>query len=359
VNSYDDWSPLEEVIVGTPFHLSYSDDVSFRLFFWNALRMRANAGAQGPWAIWGDSEFEIRLRDEMAEDTAALVAILSSEGVTVRTPDARKEAAKISTPDWVADMGHSVMPRDLFVVIGSEIIETAPMVRSRYLESHLYKTLFTEYFNAGAMWSVAPASHLLPENFDYSYVLEHGYEQAVPAEKSYEIMFDGAQILRLGRDLLFNCSTENHRMGLTWLRRHLGDNFRIHEVGLADNHIDAKIVALRPGVLLLHRNVQIEQLPEFLRSWKVIPYSPPPRHGAKDETGGRPVLASSLLGMNVLSLDEDRLLVEETQKQLLDDLVGAGFTPIPCRWRHGRLIGGGFHCMTLDIRRRGGLEDYA
>jgi glycine amidinotransferase len=63
--------------------------------------------------------------------------------------------------------------------------------------------------------------------------------------------------------------------------------------------------------------------------------------------------------MNVLSVDEERVMVDDQEPELIAELERRGFTPIPCRWRHGRLIGGGFHCMTLDVRRNGDLEDYA
>src|ERR1700722_13598341 len=33
VSSHDEWSPLREVVVGTPYHLDYHEDASFRLFF--------------------------------------------------------------------------------------------------------------------------------------------------------------------------------------------------------------------------------------------------------------------------------------------------------------------------------------
>jgi glycine amidinotransferase len=359
VNSHNGWSPLEEVILGTPYHFGYDSDVSFQLFFWNALRMKVNPGTDGPWAISAGSPFEQQLHEEMAEDTAGLADLLRQEGITVRQLTAPAQPAGIRTPGWAAALEHAMMPRDMLLVVGDEIIETAPMVRSRYQETYLYKDLLTEYFNDGARWSAVPPSRLLPESFDYSYVLEHGYTGPVPDDPHYEIMFDGAQILRLGRDLIFNCSTENHRMGRVWLQRHLGDDYRVHEINIADNHIDAQIAALRPGVLLMHRNVRLDQFPEFVRTWKVIPYSPPPEHAVAGSSGGRPVLASRLLGMNVLSLDEDRVLVQDTQAGLIRDLEAAGFTPVPCRWRHGRLIGGGFHCMTLDVRRRSTLEDYS
>jgi hypothetical protein len=67
---------------------------------------------------------------------------------------------------------------------------------------------------------------------------------------SGKIMFDGAQVFRLGRDLVFNVSTENHRIGARWLARHLGDDYTVHVIEIGDNHIDAKILPLRPGTHL-------------------------------------------------------------------------------------------------------------
>src|SRR5439155_4046781 len=123
--------------------------------------------------------------------------------------------------------------------------------------------LFVEYFAQGAKWTVAPRSRLRPDNFDYGYALDHGYNGPIPENPCYEMMFDGAQTVRIGRDILFNCSTENHRMGLRWLARHLGPDYRVHEINVVDNHVDTRVVPLRPGTLLLHDVVELTDLPEF------------------------------------------------------------------------------------------------
>jgi glycine amidinotransferase len=247
-------------------------------------------------------------------------------------------------------MGHALMPRDLFTVIGDEIIETSPSVRARYFEGDLYKELFTEYFNRGARWTLAPRSRLLDRNFDFSYALRHGFDGDVPADSFYELMFDGAQILRFGQDLIFNAATENHRMGARWLSRHLDGRNRVHVVEIADNHIDAELLPLRPGTLLMHESVAPESLPAPLNKWDAIRYEwlDKPIEIAED---GVPFLASQSIGMNVLSLDEQHVVVQDIQVPLIRDLERNGFTPIPSRWRHGRSLGGGFHCVTLDIRR--------
>ena len=172
-------------------------------------------------------------------------------------------------------------------------------------------------------------------------------------------MFNGAQILRLGRDLIFNCSTENHRLGQLWLENHLrasGEEYRIHEINIADNHIDAKLVALRPGLLLVHRGLNINLLPKFIRSWDKIWYDPVDlAHSENQETLA---LASESIGMNLLSLSPDKVMLQNGQEPLMRQLAKHGIDSVPVPWRHGQLLGGGMHCMSLDIRRWGHLEDY-
>ena len=349
VNSHEGWSRLEEVIVGIPYHLDYHDDVSFKLFF------HENLKEQGGKLPDGTAPSK-RVQEESMEDRDGLVGILETEGVIVKGPQVVTEIKEISTPFWSAPLNHALMPRDLFIVVGNEIIECSPQVRARKFEPELYREVFTEYFSKGAKWTVAPASRLLDANFDYRYALEHGYEPPPVEESFYEIMFDGAQIMRLGRDLFFNVANENHRMGLTWLQRHLRDQYQVHEVAIADYHIDGLILPLRPGVLLVRRGVDLSQFPWPLRQWKIIYYDKPESPPIDDD--GLPILASESIGMNVLSIDETKVIVQDIQIPLMRALEEEGFTPIPCRWRHGRTLGGGFHCVTLDIRRRSKLESY-
>jgi glycine amidinotransferase len=351
VNSHDEWSKLEEVIVGTPYHLDYHDDTSFKMFFYDNLK---DANSRG---VFYRRKPDNRFRDECIEDAEGLVELLEGEGVTVRRPQTLDQVPLVQTPNWTAPMGHALMSRDNFLIVGSEIIETAPLIRSRYFEADLYKELFTEYFERGARWTLAPRSRLLDRNFDYSYVVKEGYNGPIPEDPFYEIMFDGAQVMRLGKDLIFNAATENHRMGRRWLARHLGPEYNVHEVEVADNHIDGKILPLRPGTLLVREGVDLSSLPKELQKWDVIWYEWFDQP-VESEQDGVPFLASQSIGINVLSLDEERVVVQDIQAPLIKNLEKAGFTPLPCRWRHGRSLGGGFHCTTLDVRRRSAAESY-
>jgi glycine amidinotransferase len=355
VNSYDEWTPLEEVIVGTPYHLDYHADQSFRLFFYENLRETFT------YAVPDASVFRVRpsdrLKEECAEDLDGLIRTFEEAGVTVRRPQTLTSVPEVRTPWWSSPMGHAMMPRDIFLVTGDEIIETPPLVRARYFEGDLYKEIFTEYFKAGAKWTMAPRSRLMDRNLDYSYVIKWGYDGPVPEDPFYEIMFDGAQCMRFGRDILFNASTENHRLGAQWLARHVGEDFNVHVVELTDNHVDSTILPLRAGTLLVREELDVSLLPEDLQKWDIIRYK---RFDKPVEIleEGVPGLASQTIGINVLSLDGDRILVQDIQEPLIRDLEKAGFTPVPLRWRHGRSLGGGFHCVTLDVRRTGGLETY-
>jgi N-dimethylarginine dimethylaminohydrolase len=62
--------------------------------------------------------------------------------------------------------------------------------------------------------------------------------------------------------------------------------------------------------------------------------------------------------MNILALGPDRIVVPANQPKLARQLEEVGIEPIPVRFRHGRTFGGGLHCCSLDVRRRGELADY-
>jgi N-dimethylarginine dimethylaminohydrolase len=53
----------------------------------------------------------------------------------------------------------------------------------------------------------------------------------------------------------------------------------------------------------------------------------------------------------MLSVDPNTVIVDRQQYKLIEDLERAGFTTIPLQMRHARTLGGGFHCVTLDLIR--------
>ena len=70
-------------------------------------------------------------------------------------------------------------------------------------------------------------------------------------------------------------------------------------------------------------------------------------------------IGSEWIDMNLFSIDPDTVVVDSDQTQLIRLLESKGLTVVPLKLRHSRMMGGGFHCVTLDIRRRGQMESYS
>jgi glycine amidinotransferase len=172
-----------------------------------------------------------------------------------------------------------------------------------------------------------------------------------------EMMFDAAQCLRFGRDMIANVSTANHAMACDWLERHLAGRIRVHRVHrLSGNHIDTMVLPLRPGTLLVRGEKVADLLPPALQKWDLI--VPPAPDGASPYDENDLILASPYIDFNVLSISPDTVLVNAANTALIRTLERHRFTVVPVRHRHGRLFGGGLHCFTLDTVRAGEPEDY-
>ncbi|BCY14197.1 inosamine-phosphate amidinotransferase [Actinoplanes sp. L3-i22] len=307
--------------------------------------------------------------DELAEDLDGIAAALAGLSVTVLRPmDLPDSTGTVRTPAWAASTVPALNVRDNTLIVGDEIIETPPMIRSRYFETQLLKPIFQEYFRHGARWSVMPRPLMTDASFDLSYVRDTsagGPTEVIhdprpsPYDVGHEMMFDAAQCLRLGRDIIANVSTANHALACDWLERHLEGRFRIHRVHrLSDSHIDSMVLALRPGTLLVRSPAVLDKLPEALRRWDIIVPPVPRSNNFPRYDDDDLVLTSKFIDLNVLSVDPDTVLVNEACPELIRELEDHKFTVVPVRHRHRRLFGGGFHCFTLDTVREGGLEDY-
>ena len=365
-NSFDEWTPLREVVVGRAEHYTeHHVDSSWRLFFFdNVAPILGNTGPSQPLL-----QIPEQLVDELNEDIAGLVDTLTSCGVTVLRPAAPGKAVDIRTPQWEARATPPLNVRDQTIILGNTIVETAPHVRARVFENDLLKPIFYRYYESGSNWLSMPRPALTRDSLDTAYFRRRGVDVSRAAEGEtalsidglgLEMIFDGAQCMRLGRDVLVNVANVNHELALRWLR----DNvplLRFHLLdGIADNHIDSVVVPLRPGLLLLRSPQYLPYLPEAMQSWDVI-YPPPTDESAFPDysTFGFVVpIASRYIDINVLSVDEDTVIVNSHYPELIDLLEQHGFTVAPVRHRHRRLFGGGFHCFTLDTVRAGGCEDY-
>jgi glycine amidinotransferase len=73
-------------------------------------------------------------------------------------------------------------------------------------------------------------------------------------------------------------------------------------------------------------------------------------------------LASTNISVNVLSLDEENVLVfspdGEPPLSLVRNLEKHGFSAHTLRFRHSKVFDGGLHCATLDTVREDACENY-
>jgi N-dimethylarginine dimethylaminohydrolase len=239
------------------------------------------------------------------------------------------------------------------LVIGDHIIETPNVIRSRAQETFSYRTMLVDYLKSGAKWYSAPKPMLLDSLFDV--------DLNTPAPRNDEPAFDAANVLRLGQDLIYLVSGTGNELGGEWLQTILGETFRVHFFKdiYFGSHIDSTFVALRPGLMLCNpARLNDDTLPEILKQWNVI-YSPPMESTDRyDADYLSKSIGSNWIDMNLFSINPDLVVVDRDQTALIKLLEKQGLGVIPLKLRHAKMLGGGFHCVTLDIRRNGTLQRY-
>jgi glycine amidinotransferase len=352
VNSHNEWDPLEEIIVGRLEGATIPSNhvsVTFNVPPLTAKLYRLAAGRRFPWWM-------IKLAQKELDE---FIGLLEAEGVVVRRPDLMNFRARFKTPCWSSRGFCVACPRDVFLVLGSEIIETPSCWRSRFFEPYAYRRLFLEYFNKGAKWTAAPRPQLSDELYDYNFRLPEKGEPIRYVTNEFEPVFDAADFIRCGRDLFVTRSNVTNLMGIQWLSRHLGNDYRIHEVQSRCRqpmHIDSTLLPLAPGKVLVNPEfIDVTRLPPVLKSWDIlIAPHPDPVY----EIGARVSSCSPWTSMNVLMLDEKRVIVDRSQVSLIKALKDWGFEPVTSPFLNYGPFGGSFHCATLDIRRRGTLQSY-
>lgn len=353
VNSYNEWDPLEEVIVGRVDGAMFGEwDIINKWTFppeeWESIETIVGKGE-----IPYPPEFVEAARKELNE----FIYILESEGVKVRRVDPVDYSAPYSTPDWQTGCGFcAANPRDVFMVIGNEIIEAPMADRTRYFETWAYRSLLKEYFKAGAKWTAAPKPQLLDAQYDMNFQFAEPGEELRFVVTEFEPTFDAADFVRCGRDIFAQKSHVTNSLGIEWLQRHLGDEYRIHIIESLcpyTIHIDTTFMPLAAGKVLVNPEfLDINKLPKILKSWDILIPPEPVPYSSKLK------MMSDWIQINVLMLDEERVIVEKSQEPLIKALKDWGFKPIPCSFENYYPFLGSFHCATLDIRRRGELQSY-
>ena len=196
----------------------------------------------------------------------------------------------------------------------------------------------------------------------------------------HEILFEAANTLRMGKDLLYLVSCSGNYKAAKWLQSILGNTYRVHttEDIYRSSHIDSTVMALRPGLVMLNsKRVGPNNCPPMFEKWEklyfedVAPTSQTEldfQNEVRDPSARELAelgfdtnlteMASPWVGMNFLSIDPETVVVDERQTSLIRLLETHKFIVVPVRLRHIYTQGGGIHCATLDTVRDGELEAY-
>ena len=341
VSSYNEWDPLEEVIVGRAENaqIAVQDKSLYAVEY----------GDSGSIDRMPTGPYPAHVISETQEQLEALVEMFQRNGVKVRRPDIYDHKKRFGSPDWQTDGQYNYCPRDLFIVQGDMIIESPMTLRARQYETNSFKPILREYMESGAKWFCAPKPLLL----DSDYFIEENRASAIADN---DPIFDAANVLRIGKDVLYLVSDSGNKIGARWLQAVLGDEYRVHAIeGLyTGTHVDTTITLVRAGLVVANaERVNPQNLPEIFRKWDVIYLDEVHDIGFT----GVPY-ASEWIGMNFMMLNPDTAVVDGKQTKLIKELEARKVNAIPMQLSHARTMGGGMHCVTLDVRRRGGLEDY-
>lgn len=324
--SCNEWDPLEEVIVGVVEGATVP--------VWDKV-LQATTPDHAQWFFekYGGQPFPDEMIAKASAELDGLVKVLKDLGVTVHRPEVTDFTVEYSTPWWNSKGLYAAMPRDVMMVIGDTLLEAPMAWRSRYFEIFAFRKLFNEYFKGGAKWLAAPKPSMNDSFYRHDYNPDtpyvDGVKQFVVAEN--EIAFDAADFVRFGTDILVQKSNVTNELGIEWVRRHIGSEYTVHEVEFGDEHpmhIDTTIVPLAPGKILINPT-WVKELPSLFDNWEVIKAPAPVK-----SFDSALYFSSDWLTMNFLSIDEKRIIVEETEKPLIDLLKKHGFEPIPIPFRN-------------------------
>ena len=112
-------------------------------------------------------------------------------------------------------------------------------------------------------------------------------------------------------------------------------------------HIDSTIVPLREGLVMLNASrVNSDNCPKVFDDWEKIWID-----DVVAQDFYQYPYASKWIAMNMLVIDPNTVVVDQEQSNLILTLMKHNITVVPRKLRHSRTLGGGFHCVTLDLVR--------
>lgn len=377
VNAWTEWGTLKTIVVGkADFAAFQPEEPGFKGKINNAV-----IAAEIDWPKGAKKQTIIH---EANEQLDYLSDILSSRGIHVLRPKPIDFTRSIRAPHWDVDnMFCCVCPRDVMITIGTYILEATMSKRGRFFEYLPYRDIIYDLWEKDhhMKWKAAPKPSMNDhmywagywnkfEGFNQlaeksQFVLLHDY-QYVLNEK--EVAFDAADIVKFGKDIFVQHSMTTNLKAIQWLKRELEGHVRTHTLNFPydrePSHIDCTLVPLRPprngkkGIILTNpERPLLEKDRRFFEAneWQLIDAPWPNKINYPMPSF---CLSSKWLSMNLLSLDEDTVVVEENETELQQCLERLDFNVIKVPYRKVFEFGGSIHCSTWDIEREDTNEDF-
>jgi len=163
-------------------------------------------------------------------------------------------------------------------------------------------------------------------------------------------IFDAANVLKFDDKLLYMKSSTANQAGADWLQNVVGTEFEVitWDKIYAHAHIDSTLISLKKDLILINgsRVDSADRLPKFLRNHRKIWVNE-----MKEQKFYKFPYASKWIGMNILSINEETVMIDTIQKNLINQLKAEGFECLQVPLRQSRTLGGGHHCITCDLER--------
>lgn len=326
--SKNEWDPLKKVIVGIADDAIIPDlEMSLKTVNYADVKDERDIPK---------GRYPQQVIDEANEDLEIFCDFLRKENVEVVRPD------KKFVPKY-----YNYCPRDNVLVHDDLILATPQPIRARHEEYMSMDAHFKEYENLGMRYIKKMA-----EKSDDLYNIECLGNKDILALTELEPAFDAANILRDNENLYYLVSNSGNKAGAKYLQSLVGGNKKVWTIENVYSfmHIDSTLALLREGLMLLNpeRIKNINQLPNPLQTWDII-WAPEPK-----DIGHYPKYcnASKWLNVNLFSVRSDLVAMHQSQDNLRIELEKRGIDCAMLPGRQQRTLGGGFHCVTLDLIRK-------
>jgi len=390
INSWDEFQPLEAVVVGSTYDSSFFDGVKNEKIK-NVFKKIVDETTEDiEYFKQQMASHNIKVFQATPTELGYHSSILDYADVNGHIGYGKE---KVGDPMLVRDVLipiHPLQVRDDAVVMGNKILIT-----DKTFEVQGYVNKFQEWFGKDQVdltlfhgqrefkrTEENLKEHIKNFNLgiDFKSLSDQEKEEVL---KKYPLLgFCSPNITRIGK----KCLVDLHQTAeaIDYLKE-LYPQFNYHKLMLG-GHNDGIFSVLKPGVVIAGSWFKGQE--HNFNDWDVI-YFEDPRwddvaafHRLKEQNRGKwwvpgeeenyeftkfvesvlpnwtGFVEETIFDLNCLVVDDRYVVVNSNSKELNSFLKNHGLEPIYCPLRHRFFWDGGWHCLTLDVRRSGGQVDY-